>query len=159
MLKTFFEITKILNREFDETPVLYGSFGLGRVIEKDFDPDDVDVLVSDEFVHTKCKDLRRVLEENGYTLRDEKEHEFIKNGVKLAFASVLDLKNLIGSTRQDLEITDESSVRFYELLPKHYLNLYQYLEADAYRHKLGKTKKDKEKLEAILDYELRHKIS
>jgi hypothetical protein len=28
------------------------------VIEKDFDPDDVDVLVSDEFVQTKCKELK-----------------------------------------------------------------------------------------------------
>ena len=95
MFRTFLEVASEFNKRFGEKPILYGSFGLERVISKDLKAEDIDILISDELMQNQWKELQECMENLGFTLYDAKEREFIRKGIMIAFAPESDFKKLI----------------------------------------------------------------
>ncbi|PZE20642.1 hypothetical protein [Paenibacillus xerothermodurans] len=62
----------------------------------DLKPKDIDVLVPLEYLQEKWDFFRQTVEKMGYTLVDLREHEFRKEGFKLAFAFIEDLADFAG---------------------------------------------------------------
>lgn len=147
MYKSFLEVAGLLNKKFQETPVLYGSVGLGRVIGKNLSPRDIDILLKEDLLKNKWLELKSFLEEQGFILVDEKEHEFEKGGVRFAFALIGDLN--IKMNMKDLRVCVDRGIKFKELNPHQYLILYEYLQGDDYRKKTGKAVEDRRKIRMI----------
>ena len=76
----FFENTKLLNENFGIIPLMYGSLGLEYLTKQDLNSDDVDILIPKQFVTSRFGELKAFLKQNGYTLIDEREHMFLKDG-------------------------------------------------------------------------------
>jgi len=152
MIRDFLEVATMLNKQFEELPVLYGSLGLGRVIRQDFNPDDVDVLISDDLVIGRWKDLKKAMKNTSFALRDVKEREFERDNVRIAFAPASDLEKLTSITVKSLKITEESDARFLELTPRQYMEVYKSSQNEQYRKKNGKAEKDKYKIKMIEEY-------
>lgn len=148
----FAEVTKVLNKRFSVVPVLYGSLGLSRLLEETITINDIDILVPDEFISDKWQELQKAVEKLGFEFVDAKEHEFIRNGQKIAFAEQSDLGD-VNLTVADLNKTKENGIVFYELNLEQYLAVYRYCLHDGYRQ----TKhSDKEKI-VLIEQKLKNK--
>jgi len=145
----FWEVARALNR-VNITPILFGSLGLYRAINKlERKVNDIDILVPDELIE-KSK-LYEIMEQLGFVLKDEHEHEFERDGEIVAFGKANDLSNLAKVNPKDLEVIEENGVKFRKLSPEQYLMCYKYMLRDGYRQeKRGNA--DKEKIEFIEDY-------
>ncbi|MDP2704139.1 MAG: hypothetical protein Q8P01_02865 [bacterium] len=150
--ETFIEIARKLNQEFDEAPIVYGSFGLERIIKKGIKAADIDFLVKNELVQEKWSALKECIRGMGFILKREEEHEFERDGVIVAFAPETDVKWLTSGEPDKLIVANEDGARFRELTPQQYLELYEYLKEDSYRKQTGKAEKDKEKIRLIQEY-------
>lgn len=150
--ETFIEVTRKLNQEFDEAPIVYGSFGLERIIQKGIKAADIDILVRNELVQEKWGALKECIGGMGFILKREEEHEFERDEVIVAFAPETDVKWLTSGEPDKLPVVHESGARFRELSAEQYLELYEYLKEDSYRKKTGKAEKDKEKIQKIQEY-------
>jgi len=149
--KIFLEITKSLNKRFNIIPVLYGSLGLSRVIEKDIVVNDIDILVPNGFIKNRWKDLFELMVNSGFELKNEREHEFVRKSHVVAFATDNDLTEKSGEKPENLEISTEGHVKFKQLTPELYFNVYQSVLTDGYRQeKRGSA--DKDKIEMIKEY-------
>ena len=122
--ETFIEVAKKLNQEFNEVPVLYGSFGLERIIQKGIKAADIDILVRNELVQEHWDALKKCVEGMGFILKDEEEHEFERDGVRIAFAPETDVRWLTGGDPKTLNVTTIEEMRFRELTVEQYLELY-----------------------------------
>jgi len=144
----FREIAEVLNKKLGVVPVLYGSLGLSRLIKENITINDIDILVPDEFVGEKWGELKKIVEKLGFELSDVSEHEFIRNGQKIAFAEYNNLAD-VDLTIGDLKQSEENGISFYELNLEQYLAVYRYCLHDGYRQ----TKhSDKEKIALIERY-------
>ncbi|MBI4094700.1 MAG: hypothetical protein HY435_00715 [Candidatus Liptonbacteria bacterium] len=128
----FLEVAGELNRSFAITPILYGSLGLRTLLKKRMTVNDVDILVPQKFVNNKWKDLKDSMEKLKFELKDLKEHEFIRNGEIVAFASDKTLGD-IDLVSKDLNETVVRGVIFKELSAKQYLKVYKFTLHDGYR--------------------------
>jgi hypothetical protein len=61
MFNVFLEVSKKINEKFSIQPILYGSFGLKRLLGVDYVCDDIDVLVPNELITTRWPDFERLL--------------------------------------------------------------------------------------------------
>lgn len=154
--ETFIEVVKKLNQEFEETPIVYGSFGLERILQKGIKAADIDILVRNELVQERWDELKKCIEGMGFALKDEGMHELMRDGVIIAFAPETDVKWLTGGDPKTLSVTTEGEVRFRELTIYQYLELYEYLKEDRYRKETGKAERDKEKIQKIQEYIAEH---
>ena len=145
----FLEIARHLNK-INITPILYGSLGLSIAIRTPLTVNDVDILVPDEFVKEKWLDLTKEITSLGFTLKDEKEHEFTRGAETIALASYKTLED-INLTTNDLQKTEEEKTSFYTLSPEQYLTVYKYCLEDSYRQDIKK-KTDSEKIILIENY-------
>ncbi|MBI2098497.1 MAG: hypothetical protein HYT49_02435 [Candidatus Wildermuthbacteria bacterium] len=144
----FREVAEVLNKKLGVVPVLYGSLGLSRLVKETITVNDIDILVPDEFVGEKWGELKNVIEELDFELSDVSEHEFIRNGQKVAFAEYNNLAD-VNLTIGDLKQSEENGISFYELNLEQYLAVYCYCLHDGYRQ----TKHaDKEKIALIERY-------
>jgi len=147
----FLEIAKALNESFNTVPVLYGSLGLYKIIGEHSECSDVDVLVPDEFVNERWDELIKLIEKMGFELKDEHEHEFIRNSEIVAFAKQNDLIKRIGLYPNKLIVCKVDDIKFKELSIEDYLSVYRLMLRDDYRQeKRGKA--DQEKIELIEKY-------
>jgi len=145
----FREVARALNKA-NIIPILYGSLGLYKEINKlEKKVNDIDILVPDEFIE-KSK-LYEIMEQLGFALKDEHEHEFERDGEVVAFGKANDLVTLAKVYPKDLEVIEENGAKFRKLSPEQYLMCYKYMLRDGYRQeKRGNT--DKEKIRLIEDY-------
>ena len=51
--KAFFENAKILNDEFNVSPLMYGSLGLEYISDEDLNSDDIDILIPSVYLNEK----------------------------------------------------------------------------------------------------------
>lgn len=151
-LDAFFSVVRQLNIKFKITPVLYGSLGLSKYIGELTKIDDVDILVPHVYINKKWNALKKFMEEIGYKLTDQKEHEFQKGQIKVAFATEDDLSDIPDFNYSELIDTKEKGVKFRQLTPKLYLDLYVWLQTCDYRVDKGKTKTDKIRIKALKKY-------
>jgi len=143
-VKIFFEVARALNR-YRVIPILFGSLGLYRVIEKlERRVNDIDILIPDEVLGEKWTQLLKIVNELGFVLKDEREHEFVRNGEIIAFGKASDLVRLAGIDFKELKTTDEDGAKFKELSPEQYLHCYRCMLRDRYRQeKRGSADKEK----------------
>ncbi|MEC0227080.1 hypothetical protein [Paenibacillus alba] len=90
----------------------------------DLNPQDIDVLVPLEYLHERWDVLRQTVERLGYTFVDLREHEFHKEGTKLAFAFVEDLADFADVDYKGLELIEQNGVRYQSLSLEDFLRVY-----------------------------------
>ncbi len=144
----FIGIVKHLNKELDIVPVLYGSLGLQIVSGMDFNPQDIDLLVPKTYIGEKWDLLRIAVEEIGFVLLDLNEHEFIRDGLKLAFSFEEDLLPFAGVDYNNLCIKDTQGVKFKSLSIEEYLKVYSKSVTDGYR-RTKNNNKDNDKIKKL----------
>jgi hypothetical protein len=66
--KEFLRVAKQLNNELKITPVLYGSLGLSKIIQKDLNSQDIDILVPQKYITTEWDRLIKTFQEINYQL-------------------------------------------------------------------------------------------
>lgn len=146
--KVFLATAKILNTDFDCVPVLYGSLGLWQVAKHSFEIKDIDILVPDNLIENDWPQLKISMENIGYVLNDLHEHEFIKDGQKVAFGEFSAIYDDLNIDVEKLRVTEISDITFKELSLEQYLVAYKYVLHDSYR-KNSKQKNDQEKISFI----------
>ncbi len=147
----FLEISRGLNKVFNVVPVLFGSLGLYRRIGEYGMANDIDILIPEELISKRWGELICFMQDLGFELEDEKEHEFSRKGESVGFAKQEDLLEKTEINLSNLEISNEDGVVFKGLAAEHFLAVYELMLRDNYRQeKLGKD--DKKKIELIKNY-------
>ncbi|MEA3475633.1 MAG: hypothetical protein U9R23_04235 [Candidatus Cloacimonadota bacterium] len=149
--KEFLRIAKCLNTELDITPVLYGSLGLSRLIKKDLDSKDIDILVPQKYITTDWSELQKTLSKIDYQLVDEKEHEFIYLNNKIGIAFEEDLFSFAKVDHKKLKIVSDNGVNYKILDLNQYRMVYEVSKNDSYRSQKN-NKKDLKKIKLIDSY-------
>ena len=91
------------------------------------------------------------MKELDFTIINEREHEFQRNKIKVAFAQEEDLSKFSQINLDNLKISTINQIKFRELSPEQYLKVYQRMLRDNYRQdKRGNA--DKEKIALIKKY-------
>lgn len=142
----FLENAALLNRKFGLHPLLYGSLGLGMELDEDLHPDDIDMLIPEEFLHENGRwdEFRAALEEAGYELIDLHEHTFLYGGEHFAYAGLENLEEFAGIAVDG--IRDNGIYRTLTLAD--YEKVYTASQKDGYRQK-KKNNADAEKVARI----------
>lgn len=147
----FLEVGKGLNRVFNIVPVLFGSLGLYKKIGEYGQANDIDILIPEELINKRWGELIYFMQDLGFKLADQKEHEFSREGESVGFARQEDLPKKAGINPSNLEISNKDGVVFKELTAEQFLKVYELMLRDKYRQeKLGKD--DKKKIELIENY-------
>ena len=145
----FLHNARLLQTELGITPLLYGSLGLECRAGIPFNADDVDMLIPECWLTDKWPMLKALLEQNGYVLTDEHEHDFLKDGIHYAYARLEELAPFAGILPEDIETIRHQDVSFLLLSLAQYRKVYTASAKDGYRiHTRGK--KDNEKI-ALID--------
>ncbi len=141
----FLRIARDLRKEFSFIPILYGSLGLSIAIKEDIKTNDIDLLVPDEFVGRRWNDLLSFMRHRKFVLKNEKEHEFKRGGLIVAFAGNSALRD-IGATAHSLPLHRAEGATFRLPTLHQFLATYEYSLRDGYR--LEK-RSDKEKIRIL----------
>lgn len=144
----FLQNAKELNKEFGIIPLIYGSLGLGLLLEKELNPDDIDILIPEHFIKEDWSLFKARLERLGYQLIDEHEHTFLKGTTKYSYASIEDLFPFAGIPESEINIYQKEDIKYKLLTLEQYLKVYERSSLDGYRIN-KKEKKDFEKIEYI----------
>ena len=144
----FLIIAQKLNENLDIIPVLYGSLGLKVISDIEFYPQDIDMLIPLEYLKDKWGLLRNTIEELEYDLVDLHEHEFHKEGVKIAFSFEEDLLPFAGIDYTKLKVINEDGIKYKVLSLEDYLKVYSKSVKDGYRRSKNNNK-DIHKIEKI----------
>ena len=148
-INCFLQNAEMLNDSFNIIPLLYGSLGLEVLTNTSLNADDIDILIPQVFVTgDKWTEFKLFLESHGYTLIDEHEHTFRKDGVDYSYASIDGLKEFADIDVCDIEICNISGTKFMLLSLEQYLKVYQKSSLDGYRMNV-KEKQDNKKIEFI----------
>ena len=144
----FLHIASLINQIFDTTPLLFGSLGLEQRLNKSLNADDIDVLVPEIILKTSWDKLIETMEHDGYHLCNVREHEFIKNGIRVAFAPIEGLEAFAQVDISSIPLIEENGIRYYLLGLEDYLKVYRESSKDGYRKNV-KNKQDQQKIELI----------
>lgn len=147
-ISAFLINARLLADSLGITPLLYGSLGLEYLTGENLRADDVDILIPGCFVAERWGELRALLEKNGYTLTDEHEHEFEKDDVRYAYASIEELESFAGIPMGEIAAREAEQTCFKLLSLSQYLKVYTASSKDGYRANV-KEKKDAEKINLI----------
>ncbi|MGL4739889.1 MAG: hypothetical protein ACRC41_03680 [Sarcina sp.] len=144
----FLKITIQLNNELQIRPLLYGSLGLQKISGFEFYPDDIDILIPEEYLNEQWNSFCEVIEWMDYKLVDLHEHAFFNGKYKIAFASIESLKDFADINLNDIKKV-EAKDSFYQILNlAQYLRVYETSYKDSYR-KNKNNNKDLLKIEVI----------
>lgn len=148
MINRFFKNAKLLNSTFKIVPLLYGSLGLEYLTKTKFDADDVDILIPKCFLEERWLEFKQLLEQNGYVLINEREHEFKKDNATYAYAQIEELALFANIDIAQINTVFEDNAQFKLLNLQQYLNVYNASIKDGYRINV-RQKRDAEKIELI----------
>ena len=140
----FEENARLLREALGIVPLLYGSLGLEVRTGLALGADDIDVLIPAVHLGAGWDRFRRTLEAHGYTLIDEREHEFMRDGIAYAYAPIEDLADFAGVREEDIPLL--AGCRLMTLAQ--YLQVYRASAKDGYRVEV-RGKKDGEKIALI----------
>lgn len=144
----FFENAGLLCNRFGIIPLMYGSLGLEYVTGQSLSADDVDILIPEAFINERWDEFKGFLASEGYTLVDEHEHTFQKNGVSFSYASIEELESFAGIKLSDIKQLDSNGITFKILSLEQYLKVYRASAKDGYRISV-REKKDNDKIALI----------
>ncbi len=148
MINEFLRIAKELNTHFGITPLLYGSLGLGKLLNYDLKPQDIDFLIPLKYIDSEWLSFKIQIEDLGYSLVDLHEHEFSNGKYKIAFADIEGLKKDINITPDQIDTIEEYGVIYKMLNLQQYLCAYEFSSKDGYRRNKNGNK-DALKIERI----------
>ncbi len=146
--QAFFENAKLLADNFQIIPLLYGSLGLEHLTGENLNADDVDILIPKAFITEEWDEFKSVLENNGYTLINEHEHEFEKEGVHYSYAQIEELERFADISLSEIAVFDKDGVAYKLLSLTQYLKVYTASSKDGYRTSV-REKKDFDKIAFI----------
>ena len=146
--QAFFANAKLLSDNWGIIPLMYGSLGLEYLTGEQLNADDIDILIPCAFLKERWGEFRETLEENGYTLIDEHEHTFEKEGIHYSYAQIEELETFAGIRVPDIQTVTVKDARFKILSLQQYLKVYSASAKDGYRIEV-RAKKDFEKIEFI----------
>ncbi len=126
------EVAYSLNQELGSVPILYGSLGLSRAINKDIKTDDIDILVEDIIFHEKLELIHEIMQGLNFILTVPEENEFRRGEIKIGIASDGDLHSFSGVDPTELKVESARS-QFRVLSPLQYLSTYKSSCLDGYR--------------------------
>lgn len=144
MKKTLIEVAQILNEKFQVIPLLYGSFALEEVLDKDYQAHDIDLLIPKEVLKNKIE-LIEAFVMNGFTYFNQEVLTFEKNGIEIEISN---LEEWIKNSNWDIEentLIHQDKIQYQLLSARNLEKLYQFLISDKRRSK-EKKQKDQEKL-------------
>ena len=144
----FFENAKLLFNKFGIIPLMYGSLGLEYLTGENLNSDDIDILIPNIFITEKWDEFKDFLATQGYTLTDQYEHTFEKNGISYSYACLEELETFAGINPSHIETKTNSGVQFKILSLEQYLKVYTASQKDGYRINV-RQKKDAEKITFI----------
>jgi hypothetical protein len=150
LYEEFIVIAQTMNKNLEIVPVLYGSLGLEKVTNVQFNPQDIDILVPVVFLQEQWPVLKDSMEQIGYTLVNLHEHEFIKEDVKIGIAFIEDLDPFAGVDFRSLTEVEDQGVRYYLLSASDYLKVYEKSSTDGYRRSKNNNK-DFSKIELLIE--------
>ncbi len=131
--ETFLGLADYITRKFGFLPLLYGSLGLGKRLNMDLCVDDIDILIPEKYLFSMWNCFKQYIEEFGFILTDLHEHEFTKDGVRIAFASIESLESYADIDISQIPVVDEKSCRYLLLDLDDYLKVYKASSKDSYR--------------------------
>lgn len=152
--KVFLKIAKELNKQFNVKPVLFGSLGIYRSINKmGQKTNDVDILLPEKYFNEKSEKLELMMNKLGFVRKrkGKKSFDFILKNQIISFSKPNDLVRVIKSKLNNLKETRKNGAVFKEVLPLQYLSFYEYLLKNIYRQKKRKGA-DREKIAMIKNY-------
>ena len=144
----FLHIAGLLNQKLHITPLLFGSLGLERRLGARLAPDDIDILVPEAFLDADWEQLEVLMESDGWRLVSISEHEFERDGIHAAFASLEDLRPFAGVDVSRIPEAEDRGVRYLLLELTDYLKVYRASEKDGYRKNV-RQKQDFQKIRMI----------
>lgn len=117
------------------SPILYGSLGVSVYLGNFKEFGDIDLLVEDSFLNEKWNDLIKIMDNNGFKLIDEDEHEFVNNqNINVAFAkqSILQRDNIC-DLQKDIQTHCIDGVTIRTLSKEAFIRAYTVSVKDGYR--------------------------
>jgi len=142
--KIFLEVTKSLNSSFHVTPILFGSLGLSKILNKSIQLNDIDILIPENLITKKWGELVDSMKNLNFELKDTKEHEFIRDLQIVNFGKEEDVFQKVGIDPRKLTITKFHQAEFKELSAEKFLQVYRLMLRDDYRQeKRGDSDKQK----------------
>lgn len=111
--------------------------------------DDIDVLLPETWLSEQWSAFQILLQAEGWSLIDAREHTFEKRGVHCSFAALEELETFAGVPISEIETRTESGTKYRLLSVKQYLAVYKASAKDGYRVNTH-GKKDAEKI-ALLE--------
>ena len=146
--QAFLENTKLLSDKLGITPLMYGSLGLEYLTGEDLNADDIDILIPKILLEERWSEFKTILLNDGYTLIDEHEHEFEKEGIHYSYAQIEELESFAGIGISEIATISTGDFCFKLLSLSQYLKVYTASSKDGYRVNVRK-KKDSDKIEFI----------
>ena len=144
----FLSVARLLNQRLHVTPLLFGSLGLERRLNTDLNADDIDVLIPERYVKSDWITLRALMAEQGYRVIDESEHEFDRDGIRIAFAGIESLAPFAGIDVSGIPVISDGGAEYMLLSLSDYLKVYTASSKDGYRKNV-KHKQDQQKIDWI----------
>jgi len=144
----FFENARLLQSELGIVPLMYGSLGLEYLTGQNLCADDVDILIPRRFLQKQWPQFKALMTSDGYTLTDEHEHAFEKEGIEYAYAQLEELEDFAGISPTELLPCKQADTSFLLLTLEQYLKVYTASAEDGYRANV-KNKQDGEKIRLI----------
>lgn len=143
------QIIKIL-KPLGIRPIVYGSFGVAIYLGDFKTFGDIDLLIEDEFINDGWAEFKKTLESNGFTLIDEREHEFQFQDYKVGFASrdILIRDKIINDFSELVKYKNEDALT---LSPEDFLKAYKFSLQDGYRINT-RNKKDQDIISRLENY-------
>lgn len=133
-LKDYFKIKDILDKNGIGS-ILYGSLGASIYLGNFKKFNDIDLLVKKDFVENRWPELKKIMAKQGFSVSDEKEHEFINpKGVKIAFAGNNILKkDGICTLGTGVIKIERNGKKIRTLTREAFINAYLFSSKDGYR--------------------------
>lgn len=131
-------------------PVIYGSFGASLYLGNFKKFGDIDILIEDNYISNDWEEFKKTLEVDGFTLINEKEHEFAFNGKQVGFAgkSILIRDGIIKDYKDLVRYKDTNA---HTLTPADFLRAYEFSLKDGYRLN-NRAKNDQDIILKLKDY-------
>lgn len=144
----FLHIANLLNKKLSIIPLLFGSLGLERLLKIDLNADDIDILIPEVYLNTNWHKIIGLMNDEGYYLCNEEEHEFKKSDVKIAFASIESLESFACIDINSIPFITDNGITYLLLTLDDYLKVYKASSKDGYRKNV-KNKQDEYKINLI----------
>ncbi|MBU1142203.1 MAG: hypothetical protein KKH92_01005 [Firmicutes bacterium] len=138
------EVSAILNQRFDTIPLLYGSYALQKVLDKDYQARDIDLLIDENILKNKIE-LISAFVMKGFAYIHQEVLTFEKNGIEIEISNLEKWIENSSFEIEENELIQESGSKFYLLSANNLKRLYQFLLSDK-RRSNEKKQKDQEKL-------------